>query len=199
TPHHHGQYAVLSASLTARHRRVEKVKATVLGRREEFSGDIGRGRGVVDEHRTLAHGLERPLGTQRDVAHIAVVADATEHEVLVLGGFRGCRRGPTAVLLHPGFCLGGVAVVDREVVPALLGQMSCHWIAHDTQADPRHLRHIALPHPKARDPDYYRMPRPLSGGSFPPLPGRSPCLTAARLALPGRRTRLHGGACPVGA
>ena len=84
-----------------------------------------------------------PLAPERDVAHVVVVADAAEHEVLVLGGVRRRRRGLAAVLLGPGLGLGAVAVVDGEIVPALLAEMPRHRVAHHAQADPRHFRHVA--------------------------------------------------------
>ena len=68
------------------------------------------------------HGREGALGAERDLAQVVVVADAAEHEVGVLGGVRRRRRGLAAVLLDPGLGLGGVAVVDGEVVAALLAR-----------------------------------------------------------------------------
>ena len=66
--------------------------------------------------------IEGALGAERDVAQVVVVADAAEHEVLVLGGVGRRRRGLAAVFLDPGLGLGAVAVVDGEIVPALLAR-----------------------------------------------------------------------------
>ena len=60
------------------------------------------------------------MAPERDLAQVVVVADAAEHEVLVLGGVCRRRRGLAAVLLGPGLGLGAVAIVDGEVVPPFL-------------------------------------------------------------------------------
>src|SRR6185437_2816948 len=65
------------------------------------------------------------------------------HEIGVLGGLGRGGRGGAAVLPGPGLGLGAVAVVDGEVVAALLADVPGHGIAHDAQPNPSHLRPIA--------------------------------------------------------
>ena len=49
------------------------------------------------------------------------------------------------MLLDPFFGLGGGAVIDRHLVPALVLEMPGHRVAHDAQAQKRHLRHRHSP------------------------------------------------------
>src|SRR4029077_9283190 len=49
------------------------------------------------------------------------------------------------MLLNPLFGLGRGAVIDGDFVPAFVLQMPRHRVAHDTQAQKRHLRHYRSP------------------------------------------------------
>src|SRR5262249_34621570 len=130
--------------LPARHRRVDEIEAALLGLAVELARDLGRRGGVVDEHRALAHAGIGTLRPHRDLAHVVVVADAHHDEVLPGGGLLRGGGGAPAILLRPLLGLGGGAVVDGELVPALVLEMSGHGIAHDAQAEKRHLRHFVL-------------------------------------------------------
>ena len=139
---HHGEHAVLRARLSARYRRIDEVKAALLRRFIQFARDLrGRG-GVIDEYRVLAHFRERGA---RDRPHVIVVADAHHHEVLACGSFLRRLGDLAAEFLGPGFGLGGVAVVDRDLVAALVLQVPGHRVAHHAQTQKRDLRHCSSP------------------------------------------------------
>ena len=85
------------------------------------------------------------VGAERDLAQVVVIADAAHHEILALGGL---FRGPgalAAVLGDPFVGLGAGAVIDGDVVAALVLQMPRHRIAHHAEAQKRHLRHRVPP------------------------------------------------------
>ena len=128
---HHGEHAVLRAGFAARHRRVDEIEAAFLCLRVEFARDLGRRRGVIDEHRALPYLGER---SARDRAHIVVVADAHHDDVLALDGVLRRLPGAPAEFLGPLFCLRGGAVIDRHLVAALVLQVSGHRVAHHAQA-----------------------------------------------------------------
>ena len=96
---------------------------------------------MIDEHRALAHAVERAVGAERDLAHVVVVADAHHHEVLTGRGLLRRRGLLAAELRDPLVGLGGVAVVDGDLVAALGLEMPGHRIAHHAEAQKRHFRH----------------------------------------------------------
>jgi hypothetical protein len=98
---------------------------------------VGRRRRVVDEHRALLHAVERPALADCHLAHVGVIADAGEDEIGVPGGVGRRRRALAAELVRPGLRLVGAAVEHGDVVPAALGQMAGHRIAHHAKPDPR--------------------------------------------------------------
>ena len=75
-----------------------------------------------------------PSGTERDLAQIVVIADAAHHEILAFGGLFRRSRGFAAVLGDPLVGLGAGAIVDRDVVTALVLQMPRHRVAHHAKA-----------------------------------------------------------------
>ena len=58
---HHGEHAVLRAGLAAGDGRIEKMRAAAGGGIVKLAGDVGRGGGVVDEHRAGFQAVERAL------------------------------------------------------------------------------------------------------------------------------------------
>src|SRR5690606_28133906 len=89
---------------------------------------------------------EGAILAERHSAQIVIVADTGEDEILILGGLGRCRRGLAgAILLDPRLGLGGIAVVDGQLMAALLEKVPGHGIAHYAQSDKRHLRHRAAP------------------------------------------------------
>ena len=143
-PDHHRQHAVLRASLSARHRRVEEGRALGLGRAIELARDVGRSGGVVDEHRA---GLQRREGAVLAGGHraqIVVVADACEHEIGVLGRLGRGWRGAAAISGRRFLGLGSGAVIDGEVVSALGPDVPRHRKAHHAKADPCDFAHALL-------------------------------------------------------
>ena len=99
---------------------------------------------MVDEHRALAHAVEGAVVAERHLAHVVVVADAHHHEVLAGRGLLRRRGFFAAVLRDPFVGLGGGAVVDGDLVAALVLEMPGHRIAHHAEAEKCHLRHRFL-------------------------------------------------------
>ena len=52
------------------------IEAALFALRMQFARDLGRGRGVVDEHRALLHAGKGAVGPERHFAQVVVVADA---------------------------------------------------------------------------------------------------------------------------
>ena len=142
---HHGEHAILGAGLAARHRRVDEIEAAFFGFGVQLARDRGRGGGVIDDDRALAGAGVDAVLAEHDFAQVIVVADAGHDEVLAGRGGLRRRRALAAILGDPFVGLGAGAVVDRDVVAALVFQMSGHRVAHHAQADKRHLRHGFLP------------------------------------------------------
>ena len=139
---HDRQRAVLRARLAAGDRRVERCEAACLGLFGKLARDFGGSRRVVDIDRALAHRLEAAVGADRHGAQVVVVADAGEDEVLAFGGFAGGLRECAAMLGRPLLGLGRGAVVDGDVVAALLLQVSGHGITHHAKPDERNRCHF---------------------------------------------------------
>src|SRR3546814_19561936 len=74
-------------------------------------------------------------------AQVVVVADAGKHQPGAVGGCPRRRHGGAAVLLHPGFGLGGGTVVDGHVV-AGGGPVAGHGNAHDPPTEEGGLGHL---------------------------------------------------------
>jgi hypothetical protein len=132
---HDGQHAVLGAGLAAGHRRVEEGEARLARSFVQLARDLGRGGGVVDEDGTLLHRGEGAVGTGGDRAQIIVIADAGEDEVLAFGSLGRRQRQLAAMLGHPllSLCLG--AVIDGDVMAALVSEVPGHRIAHDAKTE----------------------------------------------------------------
>ncbi len=143
---HHGQGPVLGAGLAARHRRVDGIKSALAGSRVKLAGDLGRCRGVIDEYCASGNAVKRAVCPERDLAQVMVVADAGHDEILTLGGGPRCRRRTPAELRHPLLGLGGGAIVDRDVVPALDLEVSGHRITHHAEPEKRNLCHEDPPY-----------------------------------------------------
>ena len=109
---HHGERAVLGAGLAAGYRRVDALEAALLGLGMKLAGDLGGGRGVVDEDGALAQPVKGAAVAERDLAQIGVVADTRHDEVLAVGGLLGRRGEAAAELGDPLLRLGGGAI-DR--------------------------------------------------------------------------------------
>ncbi len=151
---HHREHAVLGAGLAARNRRIDEIEAALFRFGVKLARDLGRSGGVVDHDGALGDPGEHAVVAEHDLAQIVVVADAGHDEILALGGLLRRRRGfAAAILRDPFFGLGGGAVVDRDLVAALVLEMPCHRVAHHAEPDKRHLRHCFLQEP-------YGDPRP---------------------------------------
>ena len=144
---HHGQHAVLGAGLAARDRCIDKLQAQLASVCEKLAGDIGRCRCVVHEDGPRPHAGEGPIvaafavaqiRSQGDAAQIAIVADATKHDIRAGRGQARRRRVLRPVgggeLLAPGSGFGCGPVVDRHRV-ACQRQMPGHGKPHDSQAE----------------------------------------------------------------
>ena len=115
---HDGERAVLGARLAARHRRIERAGAALLGGFVKLAGDIGGGGGVIDEDGAAAERGEGAMLPERHRAEIVVIADAGEDEFGAVRRLGGGGREPAAESRDPGFGLGARAVEDRDVVAA---------------------------------------------------------------------------------
>src|SRR5207302_7833948 len=80
-----------------------------------------------------------------DSAQVVIVADAGEDDFLGFCGFPRCRCRAAAEFPGPFLGFGGGAVVDGDDVPALLGEVARHRIAHHAQAQKRNIRHDRFP------------------------------------------------------
>src|SRR5262249_2561240 len=110
----------------------------------QFARNLGRSGSVVDEYGALLYARESPICSQCDLAQVIVVADAGEYEFLSGGGVFRRRWVSAAMLGDPFFGFGGGGVVDGDLVPAFILEMTGHRISHDSKTDKRHLRHRAL-------------------------------------------------------
>src|SRR3954453_1076587 len=99
---------------------------------------------MVDEHRALLDAAESAVRPERDLAQVVVVAHAAHDEVLAFGRGLGGRRAAPAELPDPFLGLGRGAVIDGDVVAALVLEMPRHGIAHDAETEKSHLRHRFL-------------------------------------------------------
>ena len=82
------------------------------------------------ENGALVDAVESPVGPDRHLAQVVVVADAGEHDFLTDSRlFRGAGEA-AAVIRDPFLRLGGRAVVDGDVVTLAL-EVSGHGVAHD--------------------------------------------------------------------
>jgi hypothetical protein len=133
TAAHHRQLAVFRASLATRDWRVDETKSAIFCRGVKFARYFRRCGGVVDEDRALAHRAKRPVRANRYLAQIVVIADAGKHKVLAPCRFgrRFCKSA--AMFLGPFFGLRGCAVVNGDLVPALVLQVCGHGVAHDAE------------------------------------------------------------------
>ena len=111
----------------------------------ELARDLGRGGGVIDEHRALLHAGEG-----------AVCAERTSRRSLSLPTHIITKSWPSAAsfgvaaalppnCLDPFLGLGGGAVVDGDLVAALVLEVPGHGVAHDAKTEKRHLRHRSPP------------------------------------------------------
>ena len=75
---------------------------------------------------------------------VIVVANAGEDDVGALRGLGGGGGGAAAMLADPFLGLLGGAVVDGDVVAALVLQMASHGIAHHAKSQKRNRRHIRI-------------------------------------------------------
>jgi hypothetical protein len=143
---HDCQCPVLGTGLPAGHRRIEEGYPAGTARGVEFARHLGGSGRVVDEHRAGTHPVEGAVLPGRHFPQIVIVADAAEDVLGVERRLVGRRRGaPTAQLFDPRLRLRRIAVVDRDVVPALGKEVTGHRKAHYPEPDPRHLRHFHLP------------------------------------------------------
>ena len=114
---------------------------------------------------------------QHDRAHVIVVADAAEHDLLAGRGFFGRLGRLALVLLGPGLGLGEGPVVDRHLM-ALGGEMPRHRKAHHAETQKRYLGHRSLPKNALKRPDHRTIrarPKRRLGTTLSP----SPCAVEA--------------------
>ncbi|MCY1532168.1 hypothetical protein D9M68_674220 [compost metagenome] len=141
--HHHRQRTILRAGLTAGYRRIEKTQLQLVGPGRQLAGDIGRGRGVIDQYGSRRHAGKGAVIAQHHAAQVMVIAHANHHQLGTLG--RLARGGRTAAgkFGQPLRRLGRRAVIDTHLMPAAR-QMPRHRITHYAQPDKGYLRHTHL-------------------------------------------------------
>ena len=124
---HHREHAVLGAGLAAGHRRIDEIEAALLRLGVKLARDLGRGGGVIDEHRALCHAGE---GAVRRRASPRAGRCRCRRSTSRSPGRAAASFGVAARL--PPYCathllgLGGGAVVDRDLVAALVLEMPGH-------------------------------------------------------------------------
>jgi hypothetical protein len=133
---HHGEHAVLGARLAARYRRIDEAAALFRSRGMQFARHVGRGSGVVNEHRALLHRLESAVRSGGDGTQVVIVADAGENEVRAVCGFLGRQGARAAMLFYPFVGLGSGTVVDDDIMSALALEVSRHRVSHHAEAQP---------------------------------------------------------------
>ena len=116
---HHRQHAVFRAGLSAGHRRIDEFEAGLGGGGVEFAGDLGRGRGVVDEGGAFLHAGKSAIGADRDGAEVVIVADAGHDEILAFRGRLRRRCGLALEFLGPCLALAGVRLYTVTSWPPL--------------------------------------------------------------------------------
>jgi hypothetical protein len=141
---HDAQLAIDRARLAARDRRIDEADAESFCFFEQFSGQHRGGGGVIHQDRALFQSCQRAAVAVGNRAHVVVVSDAHQDEVLVLSGLFGSRSGLAAVLLHPLCRLGGGAVVDGHFVATLFQQVAGHRVTHDAEAKKCDFRHLLV-------------------------------------------------------
>ena len=142
---HHGEHPVLGAGLAAGDGRIDEREAALLRLGGKLAGDLGRSGGVIHEHRALLHPMEGAVGSQRDLAQVVVVADAAHDEVLAFGCRFGGWRAAPLMLGNPLLRLGRSAVVDDQVMAALVLEVARHRVPHDPETEKSYFRHPVLP------------------------------------------------------
>ena len=137
-PDHDREHPVQGACFAAGHRCIHESETALRRHRRELLRDVGRRGRVVDEYRAAAHPLESAARTHRHRAHVVVVADAREHDLVSGRGLGRCRRPLPFELLGPPSGFRFRPVVDGDVM-ARLREMPCHVVAHDSEAEERNL------------------------------------------------------------
>ena len=99
---------------------------------------------MIDENRAFVHPGEGPVGTGADGPQVIVIAHTGHHEVSAFSSFSRGRGHLATMLFHPGFSLGGGAVIDGNGVPFGL-QVAGHRIAHHAQAQECYVCHGLSP------------------------------------------------------
>jgi hypothetical protein len=97
---HDGQHAVFRPRLPAGDRRIDEADTLLRGQGRDLAGDVGRGRGVVDQHRALGHAGQGAVIAEDDRAEVLVVADAGENQLRALDRLARRFGQASAMPLH---------------------------------------------------------------------------------------------------
>src|SRR5262249_49712877 len=141
TPPHHGERTILCTGLAARHGGIDGIEAAVTGCGMKLASDLGRRRGVIDEHRVLRDPVKSAILSEGDLAKVVIVADTGHDEILTLGGGQGGGGGTPAELRHPFLGLGCGAIVHGNIVTTLGLEMTRHRVTHHAEPEKRYLCH----------------------------------------------------------
>ena len=212
------------AGLAARDRRIDEVEAALLAPRR-------RARARPRPRRWCGRRTPRPCPCRRrrrlspSVTSRRSLSLPTQHKTKswpAAASFGVCGA-LAAELADPLLGLGGGAVVDGDVVAALVLEMPGHRVAHDAEAEKRHFRHrlllavatrcyaavIAMAEPAGRsacvngaaltapcDPPVCWRPRPAQGDAM--ASPRNKCSPPRQVPTPGRHAADRRPArCPT--
>ena len=132
--HHDREHTVDRARFAAGYRRVHEAEAALRRVCRQLLRDAGRRGSVIDENGAGAHPLEGTAGADRHRAHVVVVADAGEDDLVADGRFGGGGGGFSGKFAGPPRGFRRRPVVDGHVM-AGFRQMSGHVVAHDPEAE----------------------------------------------------------------
>ncbi len=136
---HDGQHTIFRTRLTAGNRRIHKGAALLFRGVIKFTGQTGRGRGVIDKDRTGFQPGQNAVIAIDDRAHIIIITDTGKGNVGALGGLAGRINCRAAILAGPFLGLRFGAVIDLHLMTGF-DQIPRHGIAHDTETDKSHLQ-----------------------------------------------------------
>ena len=97
-----------------------------------FTGHVGRGRGMIDEHSAFFHTRINTVRAQGYLTQIIIGADTGEDDAGATGGRLWRPGAGPAMFRHPGLGPGAVPIKNGDIM-TLGGQMPGHGVAHDAQ------------------------------------------------------------------
>ena len=136
---HDAQGASLGADFTARHRRVEVLRAFGVDFFGEGFGRSGRDRTHIDHHFVRAQACSNPVFTEQDFVDLRGVGHHDDDEFGFLSDFFRAGQGDGASRQQVARCCAAMGR-QEQAVPGLL-QVAGHRRTHDPGADKSDFSH----------------------------------------------------------